>query len=137
MRRTLRKLHIRLTAMCLVALLMLCLMPAANAAEASGSCGTGLNWTLNDDVLTITGSGAMTNVPESSMAPWYEYRDQISTVNLPDGLTSVGDLAFYGCEGITTVSLPNTVQEVGGYAFSGCTGLTMHRSAGDRGGGLP
>ena len=125
MRRTLQKLYTRLAAAGLVALMLLCIMPAADAADASGVCGDGLTWVLNDDVLTISGSGAMTNFPESSMAPWYEYRDQISKVSLPEGLTSIGNLAFYGCDAITSVSLPNSVQSVGVYAFSGCSGLVM------------
>ena len=43
---------------------------------------------------------------------------------IPDGVTSVGDYAFYGCSGLTSVEIPDSVTSIGGYVFSGCSGLT-------------
>lgn len=125
MRQNLRKWNIRLAALMMAFALLLCTAPAVSAAEASGTCGDKLSWTLSGDTLTITGSGAMYDYPESTMAPWYDYRREISTVHLPNGLTRIGDLAFYGCTALKSVSMPDSVTEVGWYAFSGCTGLTM------------
>ena len=39
-------------------------------------------------------------------------------------MTIIGSNAFYGCSGLTSVSIPNNVTSIGGSAFSGCTGLT-------------
>lgn len=123
MRQTFQKLNIHLLALVLVLCAMLCAAPAAHAEE--GQCGDGLTWSLAAGTLTISGSGAMTDFTESDMAPWYELREEILRLSLPEGLTSVGELAFYGCENLSAVSLPDTVKRVGDYAFMDCTGLKM------------
>lgn len=125
MRHSLRKLNIRLLALAVAAMLLLCAVPVASAAEASGQCGDDLTWSLSGDTLTITGSGPMYNFPESTMAPWYEYRREIAAVHLPDGLTRVGDLAFYGCTALQAVTLPDSVKVVGWHAFDGCSAMVM------------
>lgn len=125
MRHTLQKFYTRLMALALAVLLVLCAVPAVSAEDAGGSCGSGLTWSLSGDTLVISGSGAMNDYSENKMAPWYAYRAEISTVQLPKGLTRVGDLAFYGCEKLQTVILPSSVTEIGWYAFAGCTGMTM------------
>ena len=125
MRQTLRKLNTRIAALMLAVVLLLSSAPTVSAAQASGTCGDNLSWTLNGDTLTITGSGAMYDYPEETMAPWYAYRKEISTLHLPDGLTRIGDLAFYGCSGLKIVSMPDSVMEVGWFAFAGCSSMTM------------
>jgi hypothetical protein len=44
-------------------------------------------------------------------------------VTIPDGVTSIGDWAFYNCRGLTSVTIPESVTSIGGGAFSGCSGL--------------
>jgi len=99
--------------------------PTASAKETSGSCGTNLTWTLDAGTLTIIGYGAMENYPESTMAPWYDYREQITKVVLPEGLTSIGSLAFYECENLMSMKIPDSVNSIGSYAFMKCTGLAF------------
>jgi hypothetical protein len=41
-----------------------------------------------------------------------------------DGVTSIGDQAFYGCMGLTSVSIPESVTSIGDWAFYGCESLT-------------
>ena len=88
----------------------------------SGQCGETLTWTLENGVLTITGSGAMTDWDRVS--PWYSYRDSITAISLPEGLTSIGASAFYGCRGLSAVLLPESLTVIGDYAFFGCGGLS-------------
>lgn len=125
MRHTLRKLNTRLLALAVAVLLLLSITPRASADEIGGACGDDLTWSLSGDTLTISGSGEMYDFPESTMAPWYAYRTRIAVINLPDGLTRVGDLAFYGCTALVSVSLPHSVTEIGRHAFDGCTAMTM------------
>lgn len=45
-------------------------------------------------------------------------------VTIPDGVTSIGDFAFFGCPALTSVTIPNSVTSIEDYAFSDCTALT-------------
>ena len=46
------------------------------------------------------------------------------SVSIPNSVTSIGDGVFEGCTGLTSVSIPNSVTSIGSYAFNECTGLT-------------
>ena len=96
----------------------------ANAAEiAEGTCGTELTWKLSDGILTITGTGSMTNWTSYSAAPWDSYKDSITSVVINSGVTSVGNYAFYKCSALKTVSLPEELTSIGNYAFRDCSSL--------------
>ncbi len=43
---------------------------------------------------------------------------------IPNSVTSIGDYAFYYCNGLTSVTIPNSVTSIGNSAFYGCNGLT-------------
>ena len=51
--------------------------------------------------------------------------DALTSVTLPDGLTSIDDHAFYGCYSLTSVTLPDSLTFIGNYAFSFCDALTL------------
>ena len=55
-------------------------------------------------------------------SPFKDYG--IKTVTIGDGITSIGDYAFYSCRGLTELTLPNSVTSIGESAFDGCSGLT-------------
>ena len=90
-----------------------------NYHEYSGQCGDEVNWKLEDGVLTISGEGAMTNYSMSGM-PWKDYREGIKTVVIGEGVTTIGECAFYTCSKLSSVTIPASVEEIGRYAFSDC-----------------
>ena len=100
--------------------------------DHSGTEGS-LSWELNSKgVLTITGSGAMPNYDLNDTRPgWYDYRDQIYSVEIGEGVTSIGDNAFRGLEtaytNLNSVTISTTVTSVGAYAFykTGLVGVSI------------
>ena len=77
------------------------------ASETSGSCGADLAWSYDSSTgaLTVTGSGSMTDFSYSDTR-WGG--NDIKSVSLPDGLTSIGNDAFSGCTSLTAVTLPDS-----------------------------
>ena len=92
--------------------------------EKRGVCGNGMTWELinltansNNYILTISGTGDMDGYP------WENYKSNITTVVIGDGVTSISDGAFSGCSSLATVSIPASVTSIGNSAFKGCTSL--------------
>ena len=54
--------------------------------------------------LTISGTGAMADY-NSDNQPWKDFRGDITSVVIEDGVTSIGDYAFYGCTSLTSVTI--------------------------------
>ncbi len=103
------------------------------ASIVNGTCGENLTWSLNtkDSTFTINGSGAMYNYDQQGQdVPWGEYKSYIAHIVMPDGLTSIGDFAFYDCSALTSVTIPNSVIRIGirTFANSGLTSLTLPNS---------
>ena len=88
------------------------------------ACGDNLHWSYDaaSGKLTITGYGDMWYFGQGE-APWYDVASDIKSVSLPDGLTFIGDFAFYECNGLTSVVIPEGVERIGDCAFLWCDGL--------------
>ena len=76
---------------------------AAQAAVKTGTCGENLTWVFDEATatLTISGEGAMEDYASSSSVPWYSFRSEINNVVIEDGVTSIGEPAFYNCSSLT------------------------------------
>ena len=73
--------------------------------EESGTCGENLTWKYTQDgILTINGTGRMTDFTSSWEVPWYGKR--YFKVIIGEGVTSVGETAFFSSH-VYDVSLPN------------------------------
>ena len=48
----------------------------------------------------------------------------MTSITIPDSVTSIGTYAFTGCESLTSVTMPDSVTSIGDDAFAGCESLT-------------
>ena len=86
--------------------------------RASGTTDTGVEWTLYyDGTLEITGQGDMYT---SYGSPWNQNRQYVRKVTISNGITSIGNSAFSGCEALRSVEMPDSVLTIGSSAFWGC-----------------
>lgn len=94
-----------------------------------GSCGENLEWTLSGNTLIISGEGEMTDysthgsTATDKKPSWNAYKDQIESVIIQEGVTSVGGFAFYDYQSLKEVSLPNGLIHIGPMAFYNCDAL--------------
>lgn len=88
-----------------------------------------LSWTICDGVLTISGEGEMQNFTYDTRmdSPWYDDRDQIDKICIEEGVTTIGDYAFYNFYHSLgkrlQVELPESLTSIGQGAFSNCNRL--------------
>lgn len=54
----------------------------------------------------------------------------LTSVTIPDSVTSIGDDAFSGCTGLTSVTIPDSVTSIGDYVFYGCSELGIVKFTG-------
>src|ERR1035441_2708792 len=122
----------RLTLRLLVVLLLV--LPAVAQAQFSYD---GFWYSTNNGTATITGdnsaSGAVTipssipifpnNVPVTSIGTnAFSYVNEVTSVTIPDSVTSIGDSAFYSCS-LTSITIGHGVTSIGTNAFAGCYNL--------------
>lgn len=101
---------------------ILCVVSVSgNAAESSGFCGDGIVWNFDDGtgVLEITGIGRIYDYTIYSPAPWYRFRNSITSVIINSGAVNIGDFAFYGLLNVDSFQIPDSVKEVGECSFEG------------------
>ena len=89
-----------------------------------GSCGDNVNWSFNTStgVLVVYGKGDMKN-QIAYETDWYSYQYDIKTVIIKDGVTRIGDYAFFNCYSLKSVTIPDSVTGIGDYAFYNCDSL--------------
>ena len=98
-----------------------------SAYAGSGTCGDNVSWSYDSttNTLTIYGKGAMDDyVFSNEKIPWHGYRENILTVKIEYGVTTIGRLAFDKCRNLTSITIPNSVTTIGENAFGWCTSLT-------------
>ena len=50
----------------------------------------------------------------------------LTSIVIPNSVTSIGEDAFYGCSSLTSIEIPNSVTSIGYSAFSGCKNFTIY-----------
>lgn len=64
------------------------------------------------------------NIYQDNILPLYVFgRCRLSSVSIPNSVTSIGSSAFYACNSLTSITIPNSVTSIGSGAFSDCSGL--------------
>lgn len=97
-----------------------------NSIVQGGSVGDNATYTLYygkstaSMTLNIDGTGAMNDF--EYYTPWSDYNIYITTVNIANGITSIGEIAFYNCV-ITSVTIPESVTNINDLAFADCSQL--------------
>ena len=141
-----RLLSILLTLVLLISLLPQFITPAsASEIIHSGFCGAGswdgyVGWAVStenylsmdndyDCLLTISGTGEMKNYHYTTRSPWHAYNQfylapMFSSVIIKDGVTSIGNYAFFGCKYFTNISLPVSITSIGISAFTYSSSLS-------------
>ncbi len=85
---------------------------------ASGQCGTNTTWSLDSaGHMVISGTGDMTNYYNLEDVPWYEYIEDIKTLDIQEGVTSIGSMSFWDAINLQSVSIPDTVEVIYSDAF--------------------
>lgn len=88
-------------------------------------CGENVFYEYSDGVLTLFGSGAMTDYSYTSDVPWYSYAGNITKVVIAKGIISIGKNAFYGASSLVDIELEENslLTKIGMFAFEGCISL--------------
>ena len=98
-------------------------MVTVQAAD-SGNCGDDLSWSFRNGVLTISGSGPMTEYEDMDDVPWEPYRDEIEEVVVGEGVTALGDWSIYRMKNLRKVTLPQSLKRLETAVFCACDSLT-------------
>ena len=105
--------------------------PGAKLTGGATGDGSGVTWQLTENTddpstytLTIRGSGAMEDYLMSGHQPWRSFRDQITSVVVSPGVTSIGNLAFTRFSKLIHVDIADSVVSIGEGVFSECDSLT-------------
>lgn len=105
--------------------------PGAKLTGGAAGDGSGVTWQLTENTddpstytLTIRGSGAMEDYLMSGHQPWRSFRDQITSVVVSPGVTSIGQCAFSRFAKLTHVDIADSVISIGWDAFYYCSSLT-------------
>lgn len=126
-----KRIILTMLALCLVLGMMPGRARADDQIPSSGSCGKNLTWSYANKTLTISGIGDMDNFSEDyvdyvneNLAPWYGLIRGCNTIVIEDGVTSIGNLAFFRLLDVTSITIPNSVTRIGDFAFCNCSALT-------------
>lgn len=94
-----------------------------DASANSGYCGDDVTWELDESgTILITGEGPMYNYA-SKASPFY-MMDQVTSIRIEEGVSSIGEYAFNGCGNLTSINIPISVNSIGVGAFTDCSMLT-------------
>ena len=108
----------------LVLIMLVSAVPLTVSAATSGMCGDNLYWSFDEATgeLTISGEGEMIEDVYYN-CPWQDYKQDIKSVVIEDGVTCIDAVAFYYYRSLSSVTIGNSVTRIKPSAFEGCSSL--------------
>lgn len=94
---------------------------------SEGQCGPDAFWELNSNgKLSVYGTGGTYDYNSSySRSPWSQYNQQITSLEVAEGITALGQNLFRGLENLETVTLADSITAIDNAAFLGCGFQTL------------
>ena len=100
-----------------ICVLLLFLGGSDDSSAEGGSCGDNLTWDYDGSgKLTIDGTGAMNDWGSDGDVPWNGHANDITTIEIHEGVTRIGSYAFHVC-GATSLVIPHGVVSIGEFAL--------------------
>ncbi|MBQ7822423.1 MAG: leucine-rich repeat protein [Clostridia bacterium] len=118
----------KITSVVIISLVLAFLLAGSVAAakvtyEYEAKTSSEVSWTIYDTgELIISGKAAISGY-NAGEAPWYKYRNSVTSITIKSGVTGIGKYAFYGMRYVTEIDIPSTVTSLGMYAFNKCEDL--------------
>lgn len=81
------------------------------------------NYKYNGAAADVTIPSRYQGKPVTTIGPAAFFNSAVTSVTIPDSVTSISDEAFINCPKLTNISIPNSVTYIGFSAFSSCTSL--------------
>lgn len=91
--------------------------------EFSGIYGEGIEWSLKNGKLTVSGQGKMEDIGVAANIPWNSYKLLINEIEVTEGIERIAFNVFSGCRYLNKVKIADSVTEIGTHVFSGCKSL--------------
>ncbi len=102
---------------------------AAKLPDADSANGiianTSISWSYSADTqtLTLAGTGEIPDSATPADVAWHGVRHSVKKIEMPEGITKIGDYAFYYCPQLESVDMPSTVTQIGKLSFAFCSSL--------------
>ena len=84
---------------------------ADSTSTAENQCGDAFTWSYNNGLLTLNGTGDMYHYALTTV-PWYPYADEITSIDIAPGITSIGSYAFKDCTSLSSFTFSVGVIEL-------------------------
>lgn len=114
----------RLFQLIFIALFVMCFSFSVGAIQEYGICGDNIDY-IYDSItksIYIGGSGDMYGYDDVTYSPFV--CSDIVSIEIEDGVSSIGNGAFFGCSTLESIIIPESVTSIGNNAFESCSSLS-------------